>query len=288
MTKPLFLSAVALFAAFAAAPTVADHPKGATYDDIQDLQYDLENLDESLRDLDSSDSRQSAFGRRADQIREDVTRLEEQIRRHGQDPDRGLGATKDEVANLRRSIAALQSDIEGTSDRGTVSEGTLPEGTSFEVRLDQALSSKTARREDRVDASVSSPVRVDGRVVLPAGARVRGVVDSVQHAERPAKGGRLDLVFDRIALRDGTEIPLRSRVVSLNEGLGRGTAKKAGLGALLGGVLGSIVGGKKGAAVGVLIGGAGGVVATAGEEVTLPVGTVFTLRLEGPVVVARR
>jgi len=219
-----------------------------------------------------------------------VTRLEAQIRRHQQDPDRGFGATQDEVANLRRSIAALQADVgKATAQRPRLSE-TLLEGTRFEVRLDEALSSKTARREDRIVASVATPVRVDGRVVLLAGTRVRGVVDDVQEAERPARSGRLDLVFDRIAFQDGTEIALHSRVVSIEESLDAGdTAKKAGIGAILGGVLGSIVGGKKGAFAGVLIGGAGGVVGTSGQEVRLPVGTVLTLRLDKQmVVVARR
>ena len=287
MSKRLVVSAIALVAAFAAMPVAAEHPTSASYRDIQDLQYDLENLDESLRDLDASDK--SSFEQRAEQIREDVTRLEGQIRRHQQDPDRGLGATQDEVANLRQSIATLQADIAKTPDRRPRSAGTLPEGTSFEVRLDEGLSSKTARREDRIVASVATPVRVDGRVVLPAGTRVRGLVDDVQQAERPARSGRLDLVFDRIAFQDGAEIPLHSRVVSIEESLDTGdTAKKAGIGAILGGVLGSIIGGKKGALAGVLIGGAGGVVGTSGQEVTLPAGTILSLRLEKQVVVVAR
>lgn len=287
MSQPIFLSAMALVAALATAPVAAEHPTSATYRDIQDLQYDLENLDESLRDLDSSET--NSFLQRAEQIREDVTRLEAQLRRHQENPDRGLGATQDEVVNLRRSIAALQADIAETPAQRPRSAGTLPEGTRFEVRLDEALSSKTARREDRLMASVATPVRVDGRVVLPAGTRVRGLVDDVQEAERPARSGRLDLVFDRIDLADGEEILLHSRVVSIEEGLDAGdTAKKAGIGAILGGVLGSIIGGKKGALAGIVIGGAGGVVGTSGQEVTLPAGTILSLRLEKQVVVVAR
>jgi type IV secretory pathway VirB10-like protein len=287
MSQSLYVSAMALVTALAVAPIAAEHPTSATYRDIQDLQYDLENLDASLRDLDSRET--SSFQQRAEQIREDVTRLEAQLRRHLQDPDRGLGATQDEVANLRRSIAALQADISETPARRPRSAGTLPEGTSFEVRLDEALSSKTARREDRFFASIATPVRVDGRVVLPAGTRVRGIVDDVQEAERPARSGRLDLVFDRIAFADGAEILLHSRVVSIEESLDAGdTAKKAGIGAILGGVLGSIIGGKKGALAGIVIGGAGGVVGTSGQEVTLPVGTTLSLRLEKQVVVVAR
>lgn len=287
MSQSMLLSAIALVAAFAAVPVAAEHPTSATYRDIQDLQYDLANLDESLRGLDSSET--NSFLQRAEQIRADVTRLEAQLRRHLENPDRGLGATQEEVANLRRSIAALQVDIAETPVQRPRSAGTLPEGTRFDVRLDEALSSKTARREDRLLASVATPVLVDGRVVVPAGTRVRGLVDDVQEAQRPARSGRLDLVFDRIAFGDGTEIPLHSRVVSIEESLDTGdTAKKAGIGAILGGVLGSIIGGKKGALAGIVIGGAGAVVGSSGQEVTLPAGTILSLRLEKQVVVARR
>jgi hypothetical protein len=62
---------------------------------------------------------------------------------------------------------------------------------------------------------------------------------------------------------------------------------KAGLGALVGGVLGAVVDGGKGAIIGAVLGGGGAVVASKGEEVDLPAGTVLTLRLEEAVTIAR-
>ena len=59
------------------------------------------------------------------------------------------------------------------------------------------------------------------------------------------------------------------------------------LGAVIGGVLGGLLGGKKGAIAGILIGGGGAVVATEGEDVDLPAGTVLTVRLDRPLVIAR-
>jgi hypothetical protein len=57
---------------------------------------------------------------------------------------------------------------------------------------------------------------------------------------------------------------------------------------VLGGVLGGILGGKKGALLGVIIGGGGAVVASKGEDVELPEGTVVVMRLERELVVPRR
>jgi hypothetical protein len=63
---------------------------------------------------------------------------------------------------------------------------------------------------------------------------------------------------------------------------------KAGLGALIGGVLGAVIDGKKGAVIGALVGGGGTLVAWSGDEVELPAGTLLTVELERPLVLARR
>jgi outer membrane lipoprotein SlyB len=181
---------------------------------------------------------------------------------------------------------ALRNDVEAA---GAPSEHAadvdVPDGTPIEVRLDESLSSRVARPEDRVTASVAESVRVDGRLAIPAGATIEGVVQSVEPARRPAHGGSLDLSFDTLAVA-GRRTRMSARVVSVEEdSLDK---SKAGLGALVGGVLGALVEGKKGAIVGALVGGTGAVVATRGDDVELPAGTRLTLRLDRPVRVSRR
>jgi hypothetical protein len=164
----------------------------------------------------------------------------------------------------------------------------IPEGTEMQVRLDTPLSSRTARAEDRFEATVMMPVYVDNRMVVEAGARVRGTVVSAEPSERPARGGKLDLAFNSIELEDGTRVDVRSRVVSISENIDRSeTGQKAGMGAALGTLLGAVIGGKKGALVGLIVGGAGGAITTRGEEVELPEGTILTLRTERPVTLRR-
>jgi len=80
-------------------------------------------------------------------------------------------------------------------------------------------------------------------------------------------------------------VRIPTRVVSMKEsGVDKG---KAGLGVLVGGILGAVVDGGKGALIGAVLGGGGAVVASKGEEVDLPPGTVLTLRLEEPVTITR-
>src|SRR5439155_11530446 len=200
-----------------------------------------------------------------------------------------LGATRNEVEDMRRSIATLQSDIDNALNRRFSGSGTLTEGAEIQVRLEQPLSSRTARVEDRFDASVALPVQLDGRVVIPAGTRARGIVTGVQRAERLVRGGRLDLTFDSIYLDDRTRRDMRGSVVSIKENidLGGENAKRAGIGAVLGGVIGSVIGGTKGAIIGAVLGGGGALAAKLGEDVELPAGTILTLRLERALDVTR-
>jgi len=262
-------------------PVAADHPGSARPRDIQELQYDLERLDDSLAAMDTRDPNYGEFRDRSDRVREDVTFLSEELRRHQRYPFEGEGATRSKVAEIRRDIADLQADIDRSGSYRRSLGTAVPEGMDLRIRLDEGISSETARPEDRVEASLAQSVRVDGRVAIPAGARVVGVVRGVERAHRPSQGGRLDLVFDRIYRNDGSQLDIRAHVVSLEGDLDE-KGEHAGIGAVIGGVLGAIVGGKKGAVVGAIVGGTGSVVARSGDDLDLPAGTILTLRLDRP------
>jgi hypothetical protein len=282
MKLPVTVLAV-LFIATAVASARSEPGEEARPRDLQRLQEDLANLDDELQTLETSGRSADEFRRRAEDIREETVYLKVKMRHHQREEGGGTGVSYAEVAELRRSITDLREDL-GRSLGGGPREVRLEEGTLIQVRLEQAVSSRTARREDRVDASVARPVRVAGALALSAGTQVRGIVREVERAERPSRGGRLELEFDA-AYVDETRVELRGRVVEISEGGGR--AEKAGIGAVLGGVIGGMFGGKTGAIAGVVLGGGGAVVASKGDDVELPAGTVLSVRLERPLVVPR-
>jgi len=287
--KKLAALPAALLIAWAALPAAADHPGGATTADIQRVQADLYNLEEAVRNLPTTHARYNEFKDRIEEIRENVTYLRVQIRRHQRTNAEGTGASVDDVNWVRQEIRALHDDVlSATNRRWSSGAMTVPEGTEMQVRLDTPLSSRTARAEDRFEGTVMMPVYVDNRMVVPAGARVRGTVVSAEPADRPARGGKLDLAFNTLELEDNTRVDIRSRVVSISESIDKSeTGQKAGMGAALGVLLGSVIGGKKGALLGLIVGGAGGAITTRGEEVELPEGTILTLRTERPVTIRR-
>jgi len=277
----LFFAVALMLAALPAA--AAD----ATSADLRRLQDDLVSLDHALDMLETGHPRYEELKDRADEIREEVIYVKVQVRRHQRDAGTP-GPSREDVEELRRTINALHTDIEDqVAGEGSGSaEGVLEAGTDIQVRLEQPVSSKTARLEDRVEATVAEAVRSGSRVVIPVGSRVRGVVQAAEPAERPSKAGRLDLRFDNVTIPGRPRMDIRTSLVSIKEDLDKGdTAKKAGMGALLGAVLGKVVGGTEGAIIGLVVGAGGAIAATKGDDVELPEGSVLTLRLERPLTV---
>ncbi len=270
----------------ATVPAFADHPAAATSEDLRALRTEVNRLDDSLSTMQDNDPRATEFRDREAEIREDLTWLSGEIRRHRQDESQGLGATKTAVDKLRREIASLRNDLDGAYDAPAGGDvGSVPDGTEIQARLEETVTSKTARVEDRVTATIAEPVTVRGQRAIAAGTELRGLVRRVERAQRPSKGGRLEIEFDTMMV-GGRRVPMEARVVSIEEG---GVDKKrAGLGAIIGGVLGAVLDGGKGAIIGAIVGGTGAVVASEGEDVELPAGTVLTLRLDRPLAVARR
>ena len=180
-----------------------------------------------------------------------------------------------------------RQDYPSTGSRTTTQAGVVPMGTELDVRLEQMLSSNTARVEDRFEATTVVDLRENDRVVIPAGSRVRGVITAVRNAGRVERKGELQLSFDQITI-NSRNFPIRGTVTEALEAGGyRGDAEKIGAGAAVGAIIGGILGGVKGAITGILIGGGGVVAATEGEDVSLPAGTILRMRLDQDVNVGR-
>ena len=169
-------------------------------------------------------------------------------------------------------------------------EVTVKSDSVIGIRLDSAISSETARVEDRVTARVSRDVTVNERVAIPAGARLEGNVTLVERGGKFKERARLGIRFTTLVLADGTtRLPIETETI-FREGDSPATeaTSKIGAGAVVGAILGGIVGGKKGAAIGSATGAGGGtaaVMAGGRNAATLPAGTPLTVRLTSPVTV---
>ena len=160
--------------------------------------------------------------------------------------------------------------------------GVIPAGQELDVRLQSTLSSENATVEQRFEATTVTDVTQNGRVLIPAGSVVRGVVTDVKRPGRIDRAGSLTLSFDQIVVR-GREYPIRAMATQVFESGGiREETGTAGAGAGVGAVVGGLIGGLKGAILGAVIGAGGAVAATEGKDITLPAGSIVRIRLDSP------
>lgn len=173
-----------------------------------------------------------------------------------------------------------------------VEELTVERHSVIGIRLDYAVSSRTAKVEDRISATVSRHVMVDGRVAIPEGARLEGTITSVDRGGKFRERPRLGLQFDTMILTDGTRMSIKTdTIVREGDSPSADAAARVGAGTAAGAVIGSVLGGKKGAVIGGVTGAAAGtatVMAGDGNETALKSGAPLTVRLTDALIVLVR
>jgi len=159
----------------------------------------------------------------------------------------------------------------------------IPAGSQLEIRINQRISVKTTPEGARFDGEVVEPWEDgNGRVILPKGTPVGGVVDE-SHRRGHFKGASvLELRLTSLTL-NGTEYPLETHDLrESKKGKGKRSAALigggAGLGMLVGGVatggVGLVVGGLVGAGAGTAVGGL-----TGNRDLDIPSESIVRFRL---------
>lgn len=158
----------------------------------------------------------------------------------------------------------------------TKKEITIPEGSPFEVVLDETLTSNGNHAGDLFAASLSQPVVLNGKTIIPAGAHVAGRVVDAKDSGRLHVPARLSVALSSVEV-DGKSYDIDTGTIGKtgqnhnkrNLGfIGGGAAGGALIGALAGGGKGALIGGAVGAGAGTA-----GAAATGKKEVSLPAET---------------
>jgi hypothetical protein len=187
-----------------------------------------------------------------------------------------------------------ESPIVNTEDVRVVAPGTV---------LDLVLSSEIASGEtvegDQFFGKISKDVLVDGRVVIPYGTVVHGMLSNMEGPKRAGRNGYINTRFDYLITPDGREVPIEGNSTT-RDSKGKAATKVVGRAAgytAFGGVVGTLVVLKYGglAAVaashgyalagGAAIGGAAGLTTAMlmkGKSVILPPGAELHVKLSEP------
>jgi hypothetical protein len=182
-------------------------------------------------------------------------------------------------------LLAMGITFAASREASRVDPVTVPEMAPIHVTLNNAVASNANRPGDHFEATVSEPVVIDGKTVIPEGAEVRGLVVDAHHSGRLMGRGRLQLALETVDV-DGSNYRIRT-----DSRFRVGGSHKKRNWALIGGgggggaLIGAIAAGGKGALIGGPIGaGAGLTVAmlTGKKDVRLPAETPLTFRLAQP------
>lgn len=167
----------------------------------------------------------------------------------------------------------------------------VPADTTISVVLDEGVGSKTSTPGQPFAATVEDPVEVDGKVVIPKGARASGIVKDAKAAGRFKGGAVLELALTSVTLGNKDYEIQTSAPALTTKGKGKRTAALVGGGAGGGAAIGAVAGGGKGAAIGALIGaaaGTGGAGLTGNRDITLPAETALSFKLLQPLEIRSR
>ena len=165
---------------------------------------------------------------------------------------------------------------------------TVPEDTPIHVTLDQAVASDQSRPGDHFEATVSEPVMIEGKTIIPKGAYAEGLVVDARQSGRLKGRARLQLALESVAV-SGQNYGVHTTPSWRSGGdhkkrnwawIGGGAGGGALIGALAGGGKGALIGGPVGA-------GAGTAVAflTGKKDIHLRPETPLTFKLAEPVTI---
>jgi hypothetical protein len=165
---------------------------------------------------------------------------------------------------------------------------TIPDGTAIHVRLDNAVDSNQSRSGDEFKATISEPVVVDGKTVIPKGAAAKGLVVDARESGHLKGVPRLRLALSSVEL-DGKTYDLRTSPGLRNgknhrrrnwEWIGGGAGAGLLVGAIAGGGKGALIGGPIGAGVGTAV-----AYFTGKRDIRLSAETPLTFRLSQPLTI---
>jgi len=273
-------------AMMAGTPVVAQAPVSAS--DLAQLDASVTDVEALVAKLKVGDPTLGAdLQRTLSDLKDEVAYLKVKLRREGKVTREEYTAVRDRLETLRIKAQGPKVGAQPVMEDRPGRVITVPVGTQFEVRMQQALDSGTAKVEDRFEATTLADVVVQGQTAIPAGSLARGFVSSVKPAGKVSRTGSLTLSFDEVRIGE-TSFRLRASVVQALDPKMTEDVSKISVGAAAGGVIGGLIGGVKGALMGVLIGAGGTIAATEGSDVKLPLGAVLRIRIDQPLEVVVR
>lgn len=149
----------------------------------------------------------------------------------------------------------------------------IPAGRTITVRMGEALGSKTAQDGQPFTGTLANGIASNGKVVIPAGSHVSGVVSEAKSAGKFKGEAILAIRLTSVNVKGVPHNVSTDEYVVTQKGKGKRSAVMIGGGTGAGALIGGLAGGGKGALIGGLVGagaGTAGAAFTGNKELTIP------------------
>jgi hypothetical protein len=207
--------------------------------------------------------------------------------------------------SMSKSTTHKSTTHKSTSSKGTPAMNAeshsmdIPAGTTFDVEMITPVDTRTSATGDKIEAKLSAPIVIDGKVLAEAGSKVSGEVSDIQKASRH-KGeddrAFIALTFNTLETTDGP----KALHATVNNAEGKMVAKGTstrdkliiGGSTVAGAIVGKVAGGSTKStiigAVGGAAAGTGAMLMVKGHELTIEEGAKVSMRVDKPITVVER
>jgi len=158
----------------------------------------------------------------------------------------GLSAFAEDFPTVGPVLPAQIIKTDKNPDTPTINANDIKEvapGTTLDMVISTAVTTGVNVQGDEFFGKVSKDYTVDGKVVIPKGTIVHGVVEEMKGPKRAGRNGYISTKFDYMITPDGREITIEGKSTT-KESAGKAAAKVVGRAAgftLGGGVVGAVM-----------------------------------------------
>lgn len=196
----------------------------------------------------------------------------------------GQGPSSGAAQGGRGEASAPATPVAATHPTPRPQPVVVPAGTVLTIRTNQALSTKNVQTGTAFTGSVMTPISLEGKTVIPAGAEVTGIVRDAKKAGKFKGGASLTLALDSVTVNGHKYNIVTEYFAQESQGKGKRTTGMIVGGSGAGAAIGGLAGGGKGAAIGALAGATAGTIGaiTGNRDIELPAESALTFKLDEP------
>jgi hypothetical protein len=113
------------------------------------------------------------------------------------------------------------------SQNSATPAGAPPSGTLLSVELSKSLDARKSKANDRIEARTATDLLAHGQIVVPRNTKIVGHVTETKARSKTSPDSMVGIIFDRMLLKDGHEVPLQVGIQAIARPLQYGSAAEA-------------------------------------------------------------